>query len=299
MISPVAFAPIPAGLLLLFTLVTPLPAQSRLYALHSGDKSYHAVHQVIRGEPYFLQEGKLVEATGKSLALKPVPEYLPLFIAVHDLNTHTESIHLTDVGTDINNQFNFSAKFESSFLLDDVFLVLELEFSDKSTAIFVYEIGRLKPHVPQPFAVTVPMGRFLGAGLFKLHLFTAGDEVFHSAQPVAYREGMLDQMIARRVATLRDSGPQPFFGLAPEYPEALRQAGRPGSAVVTMRLTPQGKVQDPRLDRASDPTFGEAALAAVRQWRFLPQVKNGQAIETRVSLPFAYDPAEAAAAAKN
>ncbi|MDI1319920.1 MAG: energy transducer TonB, partial [bacterium] len=285
-----------SGGLLVLALAAPVSAQNRLYALHAGDKNYHAVHKVIRSEPYFLQEGKLVEATGKSLALKPTPEYLPLLITVRDLDTKTEFVHLSDVGTNINNQFDFSAKFESSYPLEDVFLVLELEFSDSTTAVFVYEIGRLKPQVPQPFSVFVPMGRFMGAGQMKLHLFVGGDEVFTSWQPAAYREGVLDQMIAKRVAALQDSGPKPFYVITPKYPEALRQAGQRASAVVTMRITPQGTVEDLRIDSASDSAFGEGVLAAVRQWRFVPQVKAGQAVETRrVSLPFEYDPAEAAA----
>ena len=288
-----------SGGLLVLALAAPLSAQNRLYALHAGDKNYHAVHKVIRGEPYFLQDGKLVEASGKSLALKPVPEYLPALIVVHDLTTQAESLPMGDVGTNLNNQLKFSAKFESSFLLDDVFLVLELEFSDKSTTIFIYEIGRLKPHVPQPYSVTVPMGRSLAGGRCLLHLFVAGDEVFHSAQPAEYREQKLDEMVARRVAALRDAGPQPFFGVAPAGPESLRQSGARGEAVISLRISERGAVVAPAVASASDPAFGEAALAAVRQWRFLPQVKNGQAIETRVSLPFAYDPAEAAAAAKN
>lgn len=287
------------GLLLWSALVAPLPAQSRLYALHGDDNKYHAVRKVVHSEPYFAQDGKLVEATGKSLALKPAPEYLPLLIEVRDLETRTEAVHLIDAGTYINNQFVFSAKFVSSVPLEDVFMVLELEFSDQATAIFVNEIGRLKPHVVQPCSVILPTGRFLGEGKMKLHLFAGGDEVFSSWQPAAYREGKLDQMTARHVATLQDSNPQPLLVVTPEYPEALRKAGQRASAVVTMRITPQGSVQDPRIDRASDPAFGEAVLAAVRQWRFLPQVKAGRAVETRVSLPFDYDPAEAEAGNQN
>jgi outer membrane biosynthesis protein TonB len=45
-------------------------------------------------------------------------------------------------------------------------------------------------------------------------------------------------------------------------------------------------VSDPKLVAASLPEFGEAAMAVIRQWRFLPTVKNGHPVPTRVEMPF-------------
>lgn len=44
------------------------------------------------------------------------------------------------------------------------------------------------------------------------------------------------------------------------------------------------------LKSATDPAFGEAALAAIRQWRFLPEMKGGLAVEQSADLPFAFVP---------
>jgi outer membrane biosynthesis protein TonB len=36
--------------------------------------------------------------------------------------------------------------------------------------------------------------------------------------------------------------------------------------------------------------MGESALAAIRQWRFLPRIKNGHAIETVAVIPIEFTP---------
>lgn len=276
-------------------LVAPLAAQNRLYVLEP-DGNYHPVLTVSRGRPYIMKQGNLVVAAGQRFALRGVEEYLPVFIAVNHTEAGATTMEPVSTGPMapvlINTEFHFSAEFDSPNLLEDVFLVLEIEFADGSKSIFLYEVGKLEPRTPHPFSVDVPMDKDWVPGTFqyKIHLFVRGAEVFTSAQPAAYREKMLDRMIIKRLASVKQASPKPFFGPAPEYPEALRKAGVKGKAVVTIRITPQGTVLDPVVESGSDPAFGEAALAAVRQWRFLPSVKDGRAIEAWVNMPFDFDP---------
>jgi TonB family protein len=49
-------------------------------------------------------------------------------------------------------------------------------------------------------------------------------------------------------------------------------------------------VRDPAIKTASDPELGEAALSAVRLWRFFPKVVAGAAVASTVSLPFDFPP---------
>jgi TonB family protein len=56
--------------------------------------------------------------------------------------------------------------------------------------------------------------------------------------------------------------------------------GAPGNA----------RVHDPTPKCTTDPAFGEAALEAVRFWRFLPKVKDGRPVEALVELPFSFTP---------
>lgn len=281
------------GVILGLMLVAPLAAQSRLYVLGPGD-NYFPVRKVSGGRPMILENNKLVPVAGKSFALRKVEEYWPVFIAVREMTATTSGQNPLDIGElgarVFSSTFHFSAKFESAYPLQDVFLVLELETANAGRNIFVCEIGRLEAGSPSPFVVELPLEQNLGPGQIKLHLFVDGEEVFQSEQPASYRAEMLDQMIARRITAVRQADPRLFFGAAPGYPAALRKIGARGLAVVTMRITPQGAVVDPVVTSASEPAFGEEALKAVREWRFLPCVRDGRAVESVVRIPFDFTP---------
>jgi protein TonB len=49
-----------------------------------------------------------------------------------------------------------------------------------------------------------------------------------------------------------------------------------------------GKVVDPVVHASTDPVFEAPALAAVKQWRFEPCKRNGQAVRTRMRLPITF-----------
>jgi TonB family protein len=284
-----------AGLFFGLGLVMPLAAQNRLYVQEPDDK-FHAVFKVSGSLPYIMENGKLVPARGQRLALKKTEEYLPVFISIHDKDSRPTNISVDYAQIPVNNGVHFKAKFEAADPLDDVYLVLELGIPNVGKKIFVYEIGRLNQRTPRSFSADLALGQYMGSGQVELHLFVGGSEVFQSEQPAAYREEMLDRMIAKRIAAVQQANPKPFFGSGPEYPAALRKAGTKGAAVVTMRVTPRGAVEDPVITSATDPAFGEAVLAAARQWRFLPRVEDGRAVETMVSMPIAFEPPKVAEA---
>ena len=269
-----------------------MAAQNRLY-IQEPDGKFHAVFKVDGVLPFIMENGNEVAAKGQRLALKKVEEYLPVFIAIRDKDTRPTNVSVDYAAAPANNSVHFSAKFESADLLTDVFLVLEMQISNVGKKIFVYEIGQLNPRIPRSFSADLALGQYMGTGQVDLHLFVGGSEVFTSEQSVAVRGEMLDRMIAKRVAGAQQAGLKPFFGSAPAYPAALRKSGLTGEAVVSLRVTAQGTVIAPVVERASEPAFGEEALVAVRQWRFVPRVVDGRAVETKVSIPFAFDPPKA------
>jgi TonB family protein len=269
--------------------LTPVAAQSILYTL-GADSQYHRVVKISGNRPFVLENGQAVASKSDRFALRKTEEYLPILITISDRDTTSSSQHLAGTDSYLNNQFHFSAKFESADTLEDVFIVLDLDLANGGKGIFAYEIGQLEARVPKPIEVSLPLGNHLGAGQLVLHLFVAGAEVLNSEQPADIREALLDRMIAKRIAGTTASALRPFYGPAPAYPPALRQSGLKGEAVVNVRVTSEGKVIEPVVQRASEAPFGEEAKAAVQQWRFMPRVVAGQAVETRVSIPFAFDP---------
>jgi protein TonB len=82
----------------------------------------------------------------------------------------------------------------------------------------------------------------------------------------------------------------PLVRVDPDYPPRAKQRGIEGYVDVEFTIGPTGAVESPRVIGAS-PTgiFDDAALRAVRRWRYNPKVENGVAVSrsgVRVRLRF-------------
>ena len=77
----------------------------------------------------------------------------------------------------------------------------------------------------------------------------------------------------------------------PEYPEQALAQRVQGAVLLEVRINPDGAVQEVKLV-SGPPLLAEAAIAAVRQWRFKPRRVNGRAVEmeTRITLKFTLPP---------
>lgn len=90
------------------------------------------------------------------------------------------------------------------------------------------------------------------------------------------------------------TAPLPLHYVAPEYPQEMRRDGIEGSVLVICRIDATGKLRSAEAVRSSDVNFVDPALAAVRQWRFKPALRDGVPVEMDVTIPirFALDPGE-------
>lgn len=113
--------------------------------------------------------------------------------------------------------------------------------------------------------------------------------MLQSLLPVGEDERALNRMVATRIKDVHDAPPKFFFGPQPVYPKDLVKTNSKGRAVISVRVGANGAIFDPSVKSASDPAFGEAALRAVKLWRFLPRVKDGYAMETNVDIPIVFD----------
>ena len=81
------------------------------------------------------------------------------------------------------------------------------------------------------------------------------------------------------------SGPVPMpakvFDIAPEYPASARTARVEGTIEIDILVGPNGTVEETRIIK-SIPQLNQAAMAAVRQWRYAPTVINGVAVPVRM-----------------
>lgn len=82
--------------------------------------------------------------------------------------------------------------------------------------------------------------------------------------------------------------PPPREGV-PHYPEDARAAGIKGSVVTELVIDPAGNVVDAKVVR-SVPMLDQAALDAVRTWKFAPTLVNGQPVPVRMNMTVNFQP---------
>ncbi|MGA2016657.1 MAG: energy transducer TonB [Opitutaceae bacterium] len=75
--------------------------------------------------------------------------------------------------------------------------------------------------------------------------------------------------------------------IEPDYPFELESV-LTGKALVVFTVRADGKVADASVVEADDVLFGEAAVAAVRKWRFRPAQVKGAPVDCRMTLPFVF-----------
>lgn len=85
---------------------------------------------------------------------------------------------------------------------------------------------------------------------------------------------------------------QPQFAQAPPppvYPNQARRRNQQGVVLVEVRLGARGEQRERRLLRSSGvSSLDQAALTAVAAWRFLAEVRDGQAVPSRVQIPIQF-----------
>lgn len=79
-------------------------------------------------------------------------------------------------------------------------------------------------------------------------------------------------------------------------PAGLRPVRTPPPVEVTFVVDAEGMVREPRLASAvdADPAIEQAVLDALARWRFRPGRKDSQPVSTRLSMPVAFFPPDAA-----
>lgn len=145
----------------------------------------------------------------------------------------------------------------------------------------------------------IPPGPLPPAG--GLSVYDDGKEVFRmvpgrDGAMVPYTGSGRDAAITRASASgsagAVESPPQAgegdvVFRVTPAYPEKAREQGIQGQVVLDVTAARDGSVRNLSL-RSGEPVLAEAAMVAVKQWKFKPRVIQGEPVEmqTRVTLNF-------------
>ncbi|WP_363319327.1 energy transducer TonB [Pseudomonas chlororaphis] len=77
---------------------------------------------------------------------------------------------------------------------------------------------------------------------------------------------------------------------APVYPRDARQAKIEGYVVLELAIRPDGTVASAKvLESKPRKLFDEAAISAVKRWKFQPRMVNGAAVEQRAKQTVRFD----------
>lgn len=76
---------------------------------------------------------------------------------------------------------------------------------------------------------------------------------------------------------------------APAYPATARRLGLGGKVVIRAWVSATGECVNADVSRSSGHTLlDEAALAAVRRWRFVPASRGGRDVPAAVEIPIVF-----------
>jgi protein TonB len=84
------------------------------------------------------------------------------------------------------------------------------------------------------------------------------------------------------------SEPRRIFYVEPKYPEVARRAGISGTVILEVVVGKDGAVKDVQVLRAAPMGLTEAAVEAVRLWRYQPSTLNGKAVEVVLTVTVRY-----------
>lgn len=90
-------------------------------------------------------------------------------------------------------------------------------------------------------------------------------------------------------APIADRAPVVISSVQPVRPQPLMNFGASGTVEVTFTITAHGTVEHATIHRSNDPLQEAPALAAIKQGKFTPAVKNGRAVAARARQLFTFE----------
>ena len=99
--------------------------------------------------------------------------------------------------------------------------------------------------------------------------------------------GLDDRTIDAQVQVQVDQQPRVLRKTKPDYPEIARRAEREGLVTLEFIVGVDGRATDITVVKEEPKGFGfgEAAIEAVKRWRFTPAKKGGESVPMRVKVP--------------
>jgi len=83
--------------------------------------------------------------------------------------------------------------------------------------------------------------------------------------------------------------PKAIYSPDPEYTDQARKRKVRGSVLLSLVVTAEGDVREPKVIRSLDQDLDKQAVAAVSKWKFTPATKDGQPVSVRIKVEASFN----------
>jgi TonB family protein len=268
------------ALVLLLLLARSAGAQTML--LSRVDGRIGPVDQVVGLVPYARIDGALKSTLGSGLFLHRAPVFHTGPIKIDEFKITTRWLEAD--GSQLNAEMTLVGYLTASEALDDCYLAFEgLGPDGKTKQIGTVELPHLAAGEKQPMRVLLHLSTIPEAGHYRIHIFSGRLECLTSLMGPNYIYG---KTTAGDLARTEARDAAPLLGVAPAYPKNLVAQAIAGSARLSCLVGSDGSVREASVVEAAQPEFGQAALIALKQWIFVPAVKDHHYVEETIVVPF-------------
>ncbi|XXF77214.1 TonB family protein [Myxococcaceae bacterium GXIMD 01537] len=143
------------------------------------------------------------------------------------------------------------------------------------------------PSKPVPLVVGISMSSTTSAGGFAAPV---GNTTYGKVDGRAKDPGEVKPYVAPKYVPSYqvDTAPQLASDVRIPYPDEARRAGIEGSVTLSITIDSEGKVVSARLLKGQGYGLDEAALAAIKRFRFKPATKNGEPVSTEITYTYTF-----------
>ena len=143
-------------------------------------------------------------------------------------------------------------------------------------------VPRSKKHSSPPLRSSRPAETSLTKPGHVAQMFSSGGDA-DSKEDLASEQQTLASALREASLQATDIPPVSISRPVPTHPSEVSGMSPDGEVLLRVLVTESGRVGDARVLRAGSPTLGDAALTAVRSWRYRPAVKAGLTVRTWVT----------------
>jgi|GEM_PF-1919341 len=258
--------------------ITPRASAQNAFVVNE-DGRLRMVREIRNGFPEIDVDGKLQQAYGRRFGLVKAPAYLPGFVALPKFNVTTRHLEIIGGAARMNYEMEIQGIAKSDVTLKNCFFVLELT-TWKDTSVVFSRMPDLEAGKEEDFDLNFQLEIPLEEGNYIVHIFSDGVELLHSRMPAAYLAAQKQKTDDFWSGRKKEFHAVPTRPVRAVYPIELMANVLEGRVKVSCRINTRGEVESAEVVECNHPAFSEPALAAVRQWKFDPAVKDRRLVES-------------------